>query len=498
MTDQRRARYLALFAAESRTLLAGARRSLRDWDDAPADPANGDAVFRALHTVKGMAASLEFQDLVEEIHAAETELAEHRSGASLVSADWLVSFGRMLDRLSVATESAAGTVPDGTSSRPGATTPVVRVDLSRLDALLDELGGLVTARQELARHAAGDPFRPVSRAAVAMTRRLDEVQNRILDVRLAPLTEIMEPVPPMARELARHLGKEVTAEITGDELEVDRGILAVLPDAMIHLVRNAIDHGIEPPGERRAAGKGATGRISIRARQDGETVVVTISDDGRGIDRRRVAERAVAAGILQSGAELGDNDLLGVLARPGFSTAATVSEVSGRGVGLDTVVAGLHGVGAALSLTSVPGRGSIFTIRLPMRVGIVKALVTGIGPERYVMPLTQVSELVAWDPAAARVEGGRTVMDLRGADVPVVDLRRLLLFRGAAPPPHRPAVVCDMQGQRIALIADEIVGQVDAVVQAFDRPAGLPRWVGGATVLDDGRPALMLDLAGVM
>jgi two-component system chemotaxis sensor kinase CheA len=491
VTDPRRGRYLALFAAESRTLLAGARRSLRDWGETPADASHGDAVFRALHTVKGMAASLEFQSLVDQLHDAETELAQHRGSAVPVAVDWLVSFGRVLDRLSVATEEAAGFTPRNASAPTVAATSVVRVDLSRLDALLDELGGLVTARQELARHAAGDPLRPVSRAAVAMTRRLDEVQNRILDVRLAPLTEILEPVPPMARELARQLGKEVTAEITGDELEVDRGILAVLPDAMMHLVRNAIDHGIELPDQRRRAGKPAAGRISIRARQDGESVVVTISDDGRGIDRQMVAERAIAAGILQSGTELGDNDLLGVLARPGFSTASTVSEVSGRGVGLDTVVARLHGVGAALSLTSVTGRGSIFTIRLPM-------LVTGIGTERYVMPLTQVSELVAWDPDSARIESGRTVMELRGSNVPVVDLRRLLLFRGPPPPMHRPAVVCDMQGQRIALIADEIVGQVDAVVQAFDRPAGLPRWVGGATVLDDGRPALMLDLAGVM
>ncbi len=498
MSDPRRARYLALFAAESRTLLAGARRSLRDWGNAPADPSHGDAVFRALHTVKGMAASLEFQELVDRVHAAETDLAEHRGGAGAVSIEWLTSFGKLLDRLSVETEAVAGVSATEAPAGPGSGAQVVRVDLSRLDALLDELGGLVTARQELARHASGDPLRPVSRAAIAMTRRLDEVQHRILDVRLAPLTEILEPVPPMARELARQLGKEVVAEITGDELEVDRGILAVLPDAMMHLIRNAIDHGIEMPEDRRAAGKGVTGRISIRARQDGEAVVVTISDDGRGIDRRRVAERAIESGILQSGAELGDNDLLGVLARPGFSTAVTVSEVSGRGVGLDTVVARLHGVGASLSLTSVTGRGSIFTIQLPMRVGIVKALVTGIGPERYVMPLTQVSELVAWEPAAARVEGGRTMMNLRGSDIPVVDLRRLLLFRGIAPPPYRPAVVCDLRGQRIALLADEIVGQVDAVVQSFDRPAGLPRWVGGATVLDDGCPALMLDLAGVM
>lgn len=496
MTDPRRARYLALFAAESRTLLAGARRSLHEWGQSPSDAAPGDSLFRALHTVKGMAASLDFAALVDTIHDAETSLAEMRRSGAPASPEWLASFGRVLDRISVAAEEVAGGSDGG--KREEKSSPVVRVDLSRLDALLSELGGLVTARQELDRHAAADPFRPVSRAAFAMSRRLDGIQGRILDVRLAPLTEILEPVPPMARELARQLGKEVSVEITGDELEVDRGILAVLPDTMVHLVRNALDHGIEPPEERRAAGKAAAGRLTIRARQDGDAVMVTVTDDGRGVDRRKVMERAVAAGLLQSGAELGDNDLLAVLARPGFSTAGSVSEISGRGVGLDTVVARLHGVGAALSLTSVVGRGSVFTIRLPMRVGIVKALVTAIGDERYVMPLTQVSELVEWDPAVARNEGGRTVIELRGSTIPVVDLRRLLLFRGGAPPANRPAVICDLRGQRVALLADEVVGRVEAVVQAFDRPAGVPRWVGGATVLDDGRPALLLDLAGVM
>jgi two-component system chemotaxis sensor kinase CheA len=227
-------------------------------------------------------------------------------------------------------------------------------------------------------------------------------------------------------------------------------------------------------------------------------VVVELSDDGRGIDRHVVAAKAREQGILAEGATLSDDGLLAILSKPGFSTATTVTSVSGRGVGLDTVVARLHDVGASLSLTTVPGKGTSFALRLPTRLGIVRALVTSIGDERYVMPLTHVSELIAWQPDEARSQGGRTVLDVQGEAVPVVDLRRLLLYRGAPPPVRRPAVIFEASGQRIALLTDQVHGQVDAVIQPMDRPLGLPRWITGATVLDGGRPALLLDLASVV
>ena len=202
--------------------------------------------------------------------------------------------------------------------------------------------------------------------------------------------------------------------------------------------------------------------------------------------------------MLEEGATLSDDGLLAILARPGFSTASTITAVSGRGVGLDAVAARLHEVGASLGLTTVPGRGTSFQVRLPTRLGIVRALVTAVGTERYVMPLTHVSELVAWEAGLARSDGGRTVLDLRGEAVPVVDLRRLLMYRGDEPPEHRPAVIFEAHGQRLALLTDRVHGQIDAVVQTLERPRGLPRWITGATVLDDGQPALLLDLASVV
>jgi len=501
MTDQRRAKYVALFAAESRSLLAGATRALTAWRDAPDETSGAEEIFRALHTIKGMAASLGFDPLAAQVHEAETELALVRGGGRQADSRWLAALERTLDAITAAAEAVVageqGPAPDG-ATPVRAAGAVVRVDLSRLDALFEDLGALVTARQELERHAGHDGFSPMARSAVVLSRRLDALQDRIVHVRLAPLSEVLERIPALVRDLARQLGKEVTVEVSGDDLEVDRGILALLPEPVMHLLRNALDHGIETPAERRQAGKRPAGRIAIHARRERDAVVVELRDDGRGIDREQVARKARDEGILEATSELSDDGLLGILARPGFSTAAAVTDVSGRGVGLDAVVARLHAVGASVGLTTVVGKGTAFTLRLPTRIGIVRALVTGIGEERYVMPLTHVAELVAWQPEEATVEAGRTLLRLRDETIPVVDLRRLLQYRGAAVPAHRPAVVFEAHGQRIALLTDQVHGQIDAVIQPMDRPVGMPRWITGATVLDDGRPALLLDLASVV
>jgi two-component system chemotaxis sensor kinase CheA len=502
MTDARRARYVALFASEAQSLLSGARRALAEWQDDPAEQHAAEEIFRALHTIKGMAASLDFATTAELVHATETTLSEVRRGDRAATQSWLRDFGLALDSISLASEAAiVGAGGERATAAPTTARKdprIVRVDLDRLDALLSDLGGLVMARQELERRAETDTFSPIARAALQMARRLDTLQARILDVRLAPLSEVLERIPPIVRDLARQLGKDIVVDVTGDSLEVDRAILDQLAEPLLHLLRNAVDHGIESPEARRAVGKRATGRIAVTARQDGDAVILDITDDGRGVDRDMIAARARVMGILEDGAMLSDDGLLAVLERPGFSTADQVTAVSGRGVGLDVVVARMREVGASLSLTTILGRGTVFSIRLPTRLGIVRALVTGIGEERYVMPLTHVIELVACEPEHVGQHDGRAVLSVRDELLPIVDLRRLLQYRGDDAPARRPAVVFEANGQRVALLADAVLGQVDAVVQPIERPAGMARWLTGATVLDDGRPALLMDLANVV
>lgn len=501
MTDARRARYVALFASEARSLLTGARRALSLWQEDATQQDSAEEIFRALHTIKGMAASLEFNPAADLAHATETTLSEVRRGEHAPTPSWLNDFAVALDDIAAACERAiadAGGEGSPAIGAPARPSRIVRVDLDRLDALLSDLGSLVTARQELERRAGADSFSPTARAALQMSRRLDTLQDRILDVRLAPLSEVFERIPPMVRDLGRTLGKDVAVEVRGDGLEVDRAILDQLAEPLLHLMRNAVDHGIELPDVRREAGKRPGGRIAVAARQDGDAVIIEITDDGRGIDRDAVARRARSLGILAEHAVLSDDGLLAVLERPGFSTAEKVTDVSGRGVGLDVVVARMRDIGASLSLTTIMGRGTVFSLRLPTRLGIVRALVTGIGDERYVMPLTHVIELVAWERELVGQQDGRAVLFVRGDALPIVDLRRLLQFRGGDPPSRRPAVVFEANGQRVALLTDAVHGQIDAVVQPIERPAGLARWITGATVLDDGRPALLMDLASVV
>ena len=501
MSDDRRARYVALYATEARSLLNGARRSLVRWQDNPADTDPAEEIFRALHTIKGMAASLDFAATAERVHAAESSLSEVRRGDEHATTAWLRRFEQALDEVSSASEEAiaeAGGVSSTDAPVVNRGPRIVRVDLDRLDALLGDLGALVTARQELERRAAADAMSPVSRAATLMAGRLDSLQDRILDVRLAPLGEVFERIPALVRDVARQLGKEISVDVSGDTLEVDRAILDQLAEPLLHLLRNAVDHGIEMPEVRRDAGKRPAGRIVVSARQDGDAVIIDITDDGRGIDREAVARKARAMGILDQEGVLSDDGLLGMLERPGFSTAEQVTEISGRGVGLDVVVARMRDVGAALSLTTVVGHGTVFSLRLPTRLGIVRALVTRIGEERYVMALTHVVEMVPWERELTLVEHGRTMLRVHDELLPIVDLRRLMQYRGEEPPRRRPAVVFEANGQRIALLTDAVLGQVDAVVQPIDRPAGLARWINGATVLDDGRPALLMDLASVV
>ncbi len=497
MIEAQRARYVALFATEARSLLGSARQALVDWLVSPDEAAPGEALFRALHTLKGMAASLEFESLVGLVHQVEDELALLRSEAGPGVGSRAQGLGPSLDDI----EDLVETILAGESvapTRAAAPSRVVRVGLNRLDALSRDLGGVVTARQQLDRQLLADPFTPVARSAGLMARRLDVLQDRILEVRLAPLAEVFDRLSAPIRTLARQLGKEVQVDLDGGDIEVDRGILDQLLDPLLHLLRNAVDHGIEMPDTRRAAGKAGGGRIRVQARLDRESVVVEIRDDGAGIDREAVARRARADGTLAEDTALTDEGLLATLARPGFSTAAAVTAVSGRGVGLDAVVATLQGMGAALTLSSIAGRGTLFVIRLPTRLGIVRALVASVGPEHYVLPLMHVLELAPCEPGDLTVAAGRSVLTVHDQRYPVVDLRRLVQYRGEAAPRRRPAVILQAGDQSVAMLADAVHGQVDAVLQAIERPVGMPRWVTGATLLDDGHPALMLDLASVV
>jgi two-component system chemotaxis sensor kinase CheA len=379
--------------------------------------------------------------------------------------------------------------------RTGMKTRHIRVDLRRFDNLMDLIGELVTARSTLVdlTNERADP--ELEDVALRITHLSSALQREIIDTRMTPVWHVFDRFPRLVRDLARQLGKRISFHVEGKEIELDRAILDDIGDPLVHLLRNAIDHGIEKPEEREGAGKPPEGRIQLSAARERSTVIIRVSDDGRGIDQDRVLVDAKERGLVDQETDtLSDDLLLRVLARPGFSTVGQVSELSGRGVGLDVVQTRLQALGGSLDIHSELGKGSAFTLRLPPTLAILPALLARVGEERYALPLTHVEETVDFDTAAITELDGTDAMVLRDEVVPLVHLRGVVGISGDVPR-RRPVIILEIGDRRGGVVVDHLMGQREIVVKGFDAPAGTLPIFSGATILGDGRPVLILDAA---
>jgi two-component system chemotaxis sensor kinase CheA len=410
-----------------------------------------------------------------------------------------------LENVAVGPAPAAPEPPAAPPPRPaahdGRSPSTVRVRTDRLDGFLEAVGELILATSRLRELGRALPDRerpPVEEAVDGLARIVKDLQNQVMAVRMTPVALVTDPLPRIARDLARQLGREVEVEIEGADIELDRAILEELHDPLTHLVRNCVDHGLEPPEERAAAGKPGRGRLSIRARRERDRVVVEIEDDGRGMDPERLKAAAVARGALapEAARALSPREALYLALLPGVSTAPTVSDLSGRGVGMDAVKRGVEAVGGTLELDSAPGRGTRFVLRLPLTVAVVPLLLFRIGEELFGLPIAKVVGAVEADPA--RLDAGVDGPLLRQGDgfVPVHRLATLLGLASANGPAVRPHVVVEGgDGARlVALEVDRLVGQEEAVLKPV--PAPLDRLPGllGVTILGTGRPVFILDV----
>ena len=397
------------------------------------------------------------------------------------------------ERRAAAPAAAAGAALEPARSRH------LRVDLRRLDGLMDLIGELVTARGRLNELAAERRDPAVDDVAIQISRLTADLQTEIIQARMTPVWRVFDRFPRLVRDLARQLGKQVAFRVEGKEIELDRTILDELGDPLVHLLRNAVDHGIEPPAERRRRDKNPEGEIVLSAVRERSSVAISVTDDGRGIDRAGILERARRDGLVDPHAEaLTDDQLLRVLARPGFSTADAVTNVSGRGVGIDVAVTRLRALGGSIDIRSEPGKGTTFVLRLPVTLAIVRALIASVGRERYALPLTYVAETVELGAAPTTTVEGREAIVLRDRVVPLVYLRQLLGVPGDAPPPRRPIIVLEMGERRSGVVVDEMLGQQEIVVKGFDAPQGTLPVFSGATIMGDGVPALILDAGGLV
>jgi two-component system chemotaxis sensor kinase CheA len=380
----------------------------------------------------------------------------------------------------------------------------VRIDARRLDTLLDLVGELVITRDRLVRTA----DRPVGAADVATERALatavldtsrlvSAVQEEVLRTRMVPIGQVFDRFPRLVRDVARDLGKEIAFVTEGRDIELDRSLLDAIGDPIVHLLRNAIDHGMELPMARREAGKSASGRLVLRAARERAAVIVQVSDDGGGIDRQAVLARARKEGLIDADtATLGDDGLLRVLARAGFSTATSVTAVSGRGVGIDVVASRVRSLGGTIELQSVKGQGTTFTLRLPVTLAIVRALLVRVGGETFALPASHVREALEYDAANLVVLRGCETITLRDDVIPLLRLRRRFgILDDSVARTH--VVVVEAGGRRQAIEVDSLVGQQDVVVKPYDAVHGAETLFAGATILGDGTPALIVDLGSL-
>ena len=391
--------------------------------------------------------------------------------------------------------TGAGAAP---SAAPETKSRHIRVDLGRLDRLMDLIGELVTVRGRLNELAASARDPAIDDVAIQVSRLSRELQDEVIQARMTPVWQVFDRFPRLVRDLARELGKQVAFRVEGKEIELDRAILDELGDPLLHLLRNAVDHGIESPAERRRRGKQPEGEIVLAAVRERASVAISVRDDGRGIDRQKVLERARRDGVVDPHAEaLTDDQLLRVLARPGFSTAEAVTSVSGRGVGIDVAVTRIRVLGGSIEIRSVEGKGTTFVMRLPVTLAIVRALIAGVGAERYALPLTYVAETVEFGVQATTIVEGREAIVLRDRVVPLVHLRRLLGVSGDAPT-RCPIIVLEMGERTSGVVVDGMLGQQEIVVKGFDAPQGTLPVFSGATIMGDGVPALILDAGGLL
>jgi two-component system chemotaxis sensor kinase CheA len=375
----------------------------------------------------------------------------------------------------------------------------IRVDLRRLDALMDLIGELVTARGRLNQLAAERRDPAVDDVAIQVSRLTSELQTEIIQARMTPVWQVFDRYPRLVRDLAHQLDKQVALRVEGKEIELDRAILDELGDPLVHLLRNAVDHGIESPAERRRRGKRPEGEIVLAAVRERASVAISIADDGRGIDREKVLDKAKREGIVDAHLEtLSDDQLLRVIGRPGFSTAQSVTSVSGRGVGIDVAMTKIRSLGGTIEIQTELGQGTTFVLRLPVTLAIVRALIADVGGERYVLPLTYVSETVEFGAVPITTVEGREAMVLRDHVVPLVHLRDLLGAAGGPLSARRPVVVLQMGERRTGIVVDGMLGQHEIVVKGFDAPQGTLPVFSGATIMGDGVPALILDAGGLV
>jgi len=527
---------LKSFRDETDELLAQMEQSLLSLESRPDDRELISSIFRAAHTLKGNASLLEFKAVTAALHNLEDLLDLARNGAIQITSELInlllqsVDVTRQVAKRLVAGEdgllpeqqeffarlaetahssgaqksmplsdaTANHESPSLATSAKGASS--LRVDVGRLDRMLNltvefaiAQGRMRRMLQEKSSAFAGG--REVLDTHANLETLFLELQELVMKIRMVPVGPTFHRFARSVRDMARKSGKIARMLVVGEDVEVDTTILEHIHDPLMHMIRNSIDHGLESPAIRRAAGKDPSGKIIVEAFHDSGNIVVRISDDGAGLDAAKIAQHAKNRGLINDAGRLSESDIHNLIFQPGFSTAEKVSELSGRGVGLDVVRRNVNALSGTLHIESVKGQGTTFTIRLPLTLAIIDGFAVKVDTETYVVPLSAVKECLELPVESHDCDTGG-VINLRGEALPFLRLRELF-GTGATTPARERILVVEHQGGRAGLAADELLGEQQAVIKPLGRLFQGISGVSGSTILGDGRVALILDVPAI-
>ncbi|MDB5563286.1 MAG: chemotaxis protein CheA [Hyphomicrobiales bacterium] len=376
-----------------------------------------------------------------------------------------------------------------TTEKPGSS---LRVPAERLDALMDRVGELVIAQARLTQIAAMSSDANLKTIAEELERLSSGLRDTTMGIRMVPIGTLFGRFRRLVHDLSHDLGKDISFITSGEETELDKTMIERLADPLVHLIRNAVDHGLEDANKRVAAGKSAKGTVRLSAVYAGAEVAISVSDDGAGLNAERIRAKAEEAGLIAPDAKLSEQELFQLIFAPGFSTAKEVTALSGRGVGMDVVKRTIDGLRGGIDLSTVPGNGTTATLRLPLTLAIIDGMLVRVGNGRYTIPLSAVEECVELPADAAAASKGRSFLDIRGSLVPFLRLREL--FNAQTPPDAHQKVVIVSSGEgRVGLVVDQIIGNNQTVIKQLSKLHTGIKSFSGATILGDGTVALILD-----
>ncbi|HZW78914.1 MAG TPA: chemotaxis protein CheA [Candidatus Deferrimicrobiaceae bacterium] len=536
LADFDREAVLASFLAESEEGLDTMERVLVQMESSPPDPEHVHSIFRVAHSIKGNATALELSELAGFAHVVEDLLDLFREQQSQPSGELISLLLKAVDELRtmVSTASAGnhelsprqqdlrreiarevekrskrvvranGAAGESGSAVKSDTLPnagprTLRADVEKLDHMLNLTGEIVIAQGRL-RRLIEKLGTEQGRAILEMHREAErlymDLQSEVMSIRMVPVGPLFRQLVRSVRDLARSHGKMARLEVLGGDVEVDTTVLEQLKDPLLHLVRNAVDHGLEKPDVRERQGKNPCGVIRLSAAHSGGNVLVTLQDDGAGFDRARILEKAKRVGLVSAKDEIRDQDIYDLVFHAGFSTAESVTDLSGRGVGLDVVRRNIDSLRGTVEISSTSGKGSVITIRLPLTLAIIEGFSVRVGAETFVVPLEHVTECTEL-PAEQRSSEASGILSLRGTALPYVRLRHAFSLPGDTPKREN-IVVVKINESYAGIAVDELLGGMQTVVKPLGRALRAVPGIAGSTVLGDGRVGLIIDVPSLL